>query len=299
MKPQPTTNHRARLFAGFCAFSILAAGMVSPAAAQDGPPPGDRPPREGGRGPGGMGGPGGPGGMGGRFGEDRRRPFELPSDDEWAEITKFMQEHLPNRWRAYDEKETDPRTPMSPRRQGWMDDLKRSIANRYRTYKRLEVEAPALYSAVLKQVQAEDRVWGAWRDFNKDRDNEQLKAQLKEKITELVNANLAERQQRLEQLRAAVGREEKNLAGDRAKADELISTQYERWTSDEFPGFPGGLGGGMGGGMGGPMGRSMGGGFGPSGMGPGEPGHRGPGGPGGRPPGPPPPPQDGPPPEPK
>ncbi|MBC7784619.1 MAG: hypothetical protein H7144_12345 [Burkholderiales bacterium] len=148
-----------------------------------------------------------------------------PSDAEWEEVAKFAQENLPNRWKMYEE-------VVQAKRPNAIEAIKLRMANRYRALQRTRGDNPGVYRALLEQAKLEDDVWAAVRDLRANPGDTGMRESVREKIKALVRANLDERTRRIENMKAALEREEGRLIDDREHEEQLIDTQMEQMTTD-------------------------------------------------------------------
>ena len=150
-------------------------------------------------------GGGGPGGGGGEGEFPRRRPADrfrefTPSDDQIAKAEAFIQEHSPNRYKAY--KKTAPNRPF----------LVKSIVRGYLELKAIENDDPALYAMKLDQLAKEDEIFGlvaAARETQLPKDK--LREQVRPLVKELLAKRKEEMQHRIDKLEMAKSTEMRRL----------------------------------------------------------------------------------------
>ncbi|HEY0008345.1 MAG TPA: hypothetical protein VGB55_06455 [Tepidisphaeraceae bacterium] len=98
----------------------------------------------------------------------------------------------------------------------------------------MRVENPSLHESAIQHAKAEDAVWGAWREFSKNRTDENRTA-LRAKVAKLVQDTLRERQQRIGNLEKILRKEQADLENDRENQEQLIDEHMERLESEGPP----------------------------------------------------------------
>jgi hypothetical protein len=173
------------------------------------------------------GGGGGPGG-GGQF-----------NAEEIKAAVEFARKHMPNLWGVIEESE-----PASMTRK----KMVRFALERYRTLERVQREDPDEYEAALARVASHDEVFELVRQLNEAAPEQRpaLRAQVREKMRQIMLDLLEERERRIAGLRRMLGREEDLLSRDRERIDELTERRIEM-LQEELSGGSG-SGGGSGGG---------------------------------------------------
>jgi uncharacterized coiled-coil protein SlyX len=134
---------------------------------------------------------GGEGEMPRRRPGDRFREFS-PSDEQIAKAEAFVQEHSPNRYKAY--KKPGPNRPF----------LVKAIVRGYYELKAIEIDDPALYAMKLDQLSKEDEIFGlvaAARETQLPKDK--LRAQVRPLVKELLAKRKEEMQHRIDKLEMA------------------------------------------------------------------------------------------------
>jgi hypothetical protein len=156
------------------------------------------------------------GGYPGRFGGPGRW-FQggRPSAVEWEEISIFMKEHSPERLKAINNLPEGPRERL------------RMVATRnYRNYKQIETKDPALAKLMVSRVELEDQVFKLVNQIRSEKGNEAQaqsdKQLLEQKIGELLDVNINERELRISRLQTTLESEQKQLASDSKNKDQLI-----------------------------------------------------------------------------
>lgn len=119
------------------------------------------------------------------------------------------------------------------------------ITARYGGIWLIETQNPKLFDLKIKQVQAEDDIFGLKGELAENPGKgDQIRAELRKKVEELVELRMDERKQRIERLKKQLGDEEKQLKEDQAKKEKMVEKQYERVldapTLETMPDRPGG-----------------------------------------------------------
>jgi hypothetical protein len=99
-----------------------------------------------------------------------------------------------------------------------------------RNLERLDREDPELAHVVTKRVELEDQVFGLAKDLRSadSEEADQIKQTLGQKVAELVNTNLDERQMRIDRLTKTLNIEQQNLARDKDQSDQLVADRLKR-----------------------------------------------------------------------
>ena len=203
---QPTRRSRCLIPAACCAALLLVISTTPSALAQ----PTTRP---GGGGPGAtMHRPGMRGGGGG--GNMRLSPEEV------AQALDFTRRNMPNLAKAIEE--ADQGTPPRQR-------LMRFAVERWRSLQRVQREDPDQYDAAVERLRSHDEVFDLVRRLNDVPDEQRpaLQKQIREKMRAIMQDLLAEREQRIENLRRMLSNEEDLLNRDREQIDELTEKRVE------------------------------------------------------------------------
>jgi hypothetical protein len=161
-------------------------------------------------------------------GEDRgggewRRP-DMPrevSDEEREQIFAFMKEHSPNRFEVLE------RLPDGHWRRHPM--LMR-MAARYRHLQRFREQDESVYKLLVRQFELQDEVFGLTRDGKFD--DPEIISKLREKVGEMVQLSIQERQKRIEGLERALAQEKQRLEDDKANPEQAIDRQLLRMKNE-------------------------------------------------------------------
>jgi hypothetical protein len=174
----------------------------------------DRSNRRRGEGGGGLGGPFSPRWLG-RLAKGLRPP---PTDQEWNETEAFFREHSPKRSEAFSRLPDDNK--------GRRRNIKQLVHSHYAELKRLEKEDPEVYQLRLKQVRAEDDIFGMlmdrWNAGPSRADWTALSTPLREQVALLVDLDLQERRLRLDRRQQSLDKQKQALADDESRRDERI-----------------------------------------------------------------------------
>ena len=139
---------------------------------------------------------------------------------DWESIAPFMKVHSQNRLKFING------LSDGPMKFGMMNNMVRVSRN----LERLDREDPELAHTVTKRVELEDQVFGLARDLrNADSiETDQIKQTLEQKVAELVDTNLSERQMRIDRLKKTLDIEEQNLTRDKDQSERLIADRVKR-----------------------------------------------------------------------
>lgn len=187
--------------------SLLVFAMPVPAEGPVSPPP---PVRDTGR-------------MGG---EHMRRPV-MPTDAQWNEMLAFMKQHAPRRAIVL-------ASMPSERAQR----IKIFAYGRYKELMELQKEDPDIYNKRIHNMELEDAAFGLVMDIKKQTDPKQKEAmtqQLREKVAQIVQAWLDERQHRIEKVEQSLAKEKDVLAKNRKNIDELVKQRMDQIMKGDQP----------------------------------------------------------------
>jgi hypothetical protein len=127
--------------------------------------------------------------------------------------------------------------------------MRRLITVRYGGIGLIEKENPKLFDLKVKEVQAEDKIFALKGELaDSPEKGDQIRADLRKKVEELVELRMEERKQRIERLKGQLEFEEKQLKDDQTKKEKMVEKQYEKVldapTLETMPDRPGGARGG-------------------------------------------------------
>jgi hypothetical protein len=156
----------------------------------------------------------------GRMGGQRMPQLDPGTAADWESIAPFMKVHSQNRLKFING------LSDGPMKFSMMNNMVRVSRN----LERLDREDPELAHVVTKRVELEDQVFGLAKDLRSaDSDGaDQIKQTLGQKVAELVNANLDERQMRIDRLTKTLNIEQQNLARDKDQSDQLVADRLKR-----------------------------------------------------------------------
>ena len=145
------------------------------------------------------------------------RPPRIPpiSQKEWEDIQKWMQTYSPNRLKFLLRVET--------RRSGPFFEARQVAALRYRQINRLAAY-PELQKALLEETTAQDQIFGATLELRNSSDprvQEQADQTLKQSVKKLFEAQIAEKQARVDKLT-------KEIKEQTEKEPDLVKAWYQR-----------------------------------------------------------------------
>lgn len=150
--------------------------------------------------------------MGGRLNPAAWSPME------WEETAAFLKEHSPKRLEVLNSLDENGRKIR----------LRTAFINTYRNIQRLKKDDPDLVGAVIKRVELEDAVFaisGQIREAKRKGEGTRqgnLRADLSQKLNELVDTNIKERQLRIARLERTLKQERERLEGDQKSRDQLV-----------------------------------------------------------------------------
>jgi hypothetical protein len=171
-------------------------------------------------------------------------PMTRPvGNEEWVYVDRFMNTHSPNRWAKFREMPDDSRK----------DRLRAFVANRYRAMQELKQNDPTLFDMRLKRLKIEDQIFDlGWR-INHDGETgpstttpptassasvqpstDQMRAQLKLLVGDLVKSRIEERRWRVGQLKDKLANEEARLKEEEGNQEKAIDAsmngiEKQRW----------------------------------------------------------------------
>jgi hypothetical protein len=141
-----------------------------------------------------------------------------PTESEWRAAADAMRPHTPNALRRIE------RAPNVPARARMM----RALVDRYRELQRIERRDPQQYKRELEQTELEDQILGVARQIARESDPasaKEMRTQLRDLVSKLVDARIASREARLEKLSATLAAERQRLAKDRQDREKSIERQ--------------------------------------------------------------------------
>lgn len=147
----------------------------------------------------------------------------MASEEELEDIAAFMREFAPARWAAM---ESLPDSGAVRR------SVMVYVVARWRHLQVLREEDTQLYDIKVQQMTVEDAIYGLLARTRTPAEREPLRKSLREKVTELVNLGLKEREHRIERLRQALKVEEDRLAKDQATTGRTVERRVDAFVTD-------------------------------------------------------------------
>jgi hypothetical protein len=165
-----------------------------------------------------------PGGGGDRDNRDRPAPyFEPLSDEEFVRAIDFMRESMPNAYGIWQ------RLPEPMRNRRMLPP--RLLAAFRLMFDAQERNDQALNDLLVRQLKLRDEFLGELIE-HKDETVQQMKAALRDKTREIVDANLEQRDLRLRQMEQRLDQERDRLNKDREDPDAMIEAQMHTMWED-------------------------------------------------------------------
>ena len=144
---------------------------------------------------------------------------DMPTDQQWEEVSAFMAEHSQRRWTSI-QSLADDRAP-----------LRRRVWGRYLAMQQMRKDNPRLYETRLQQLRLEDKVFGLVEDYRLSSsvdERDKLRAQIRQSVAAWIGKGLDERQQRLDRLEQMIQQERDRLQDDRKRADAMVDERMEK-----------------------------------------------------------------------
>jgi hypothetical protein len=150
----------------------------------------------------------------GRFGGPGYYRDATPA--ELADVTAVMKEHSPERLKAISN------LPDFPRRRLMIEALRN-----WRNYQRVKIDQPDLAQLMVTRVELEDQAFKLVNQIKAEKSDDPKVAMadrqsLQEKIGQLLDTNIKERQLRIARLQKTLESEQEQLAKDSKQRDELV-----------------------------------------------------------------------------
>lgn len=153
------------------------------------------------------------GGLGGLGGPAQVGPV---SDKEMEAVADFMAKYAPNRWKALDQLPDDG---------GLRHGVMNFVVARYRQLKEVREEDERLYDIKVKQLVAEDEIYGLVMPLKSPTERESHRDDIKAAVRKLLTLNQEERERRTERTRQALESEERRLTSERDHMDQLVDSR--------------------------------------------------------------------------
>jgi hypothetical protein len=163
----------------------------------------------------------------------RGRQDLAPTTSEWEDISAFMKEHSPERFKA-----------LSNLPEGRARTSLVALATRnYRNLLRMRNEQPDVAQLMMDRVELEDQIFKLANQLKSaknqaDRQSDTDKKLLQQKIGELLDMNIKERQLRISKLEKTLQNEQTQLAEDSKNRDELIERRLHVFLDGRLDGSP-------------------------------------------------------------
>jgi hypothetical protein len=140
-------------------------------------------------------------------------------DPHWEAALAFMKNSSPLRTKAVTD--LPDNAPAKQRLQGM-------FLFAYESTERLKTDTDhELYDAVVARMQVEDAIFGLVADIQKNPADAKLKTALHDQVEKFVDANLKERQLRLDRLKKTVEKLQADLATDTADKSKTVETRMD------------------------------------------------------------------------
>jgi hypothetical protein len=157
-----------------------------------------------------------------------RRP-ELNREADFEQAIEFFRLHSPQRYAAFMAMTDEQKERARP-----------AIINRYHSFNWLTSENANLRNLKLKQVKLEDEIFGIKKHLDAVPDtlpnkHKELEDELHRKVTELVEARIKERTDRIENLETLLKAEKVRLQNDLKQKDKLIEARYQQVLTAKDP----------------------------------------------------------------
>jgi hypothetical protein len=151
------------------------------------------------------------------------------NEPERAEAADFIRAHSPNRAALMD--------MMRPMTRDLV--LNTFVVTRYRQLMKFQSTDPELYKVLVQQFEVQDQVLGDMEQMSRTDPSTMptteptaAEQELRDKLTELVDLNIKQRQERLDRLKETLSREEDRLSRDEGRRDFLVEQAYRRAMDD-------------------------------------------------------------------
>jgi hypothetical protein len=161
-------------------------------------------------------------------------PAPPVSDAEWESVAGEMRRHMPQAWARLEQ--------VPPARQARM---KRMFVERFRELQRLAQREPEQYRREIELVELEDEVFGLARQLwpgaaRGGDDRGEVRKALREKVGQLVDLRIRNREARIERLAKALETERGRLEADKRNREVVVERQFNAMANGEpIPGVPG------------------------------------------------------------
>jgi len=140
-----------------------------------------------------------------------------------------MKENAPNRYQLY---------TLLPEQSRFRNDrLLPMLVGKYRMMAKMKDADPELYEFSVKQEKLRDDAFAILRQLHDTNAQGDPRANLRDKMRELVDVLLEERQSRIEKLERALAEQKAKLAQDQSTKEALIEQQTDRVVREAHEAF--------------------------------------------------------------
>lgn len=138
-------------------------------------------------------------------------------------MAAFLKQFAPNRWAAME---------RMPEAEGYRKAAMAFAAARWRHLQYLQDEDPQLYEIKVRQLIAEDKIFGLLAGTRTPQERVHLRKQVRELAADIVKQALAERERRIARLRQELKAEEDRLEADRSAVDALVEKRTDTFIAE-------------------------------------------------------------------
>jgi TolA-binding protein len=138
------------------------------------------------------------------------RPF---TPQEWDDMMAFLEENSHARWYVLSNLHLPENSP-----------IRLGAIREWRNYNFTKEHFPAVADEMLKRYKLEDELFGLTiKAVSSDQSDEEIRDLIKNKISEMVQLDLSERQLRIDKLQKLLDAEKQNLQRDQAMEEQVIA----------------------------------------------------------------------------
>ena len=143
-----------------------------------------------------------------------------PTAEEETKTAQVMEQYAPERFKVFKASREGPAKKQ----------FGQFLINRWRRLEELRTRQPELYKVRVEAIRLDDDIFTICRKMKKANtaDKQKLLAELKEKVGDLVDNGLKERQIRIDQLQAQLKKQNDLLKADSSQREELIARRYHQ-----------------------------------------------------------------------
>ncbi len=157
------------------------------------------------------------------------RRAETGRDIDFEQAIEFFKLHAPQRYAAFMAMTDEQKERAKP-----------AIIDRFRAFDRLTRENAGLRELKVQQLKLEDEVFTIKQRLDALPETlplkrKELQDELRRKVTELVEARIKERSDRIENLESLLKQEKARLQADLKQKDKLIETRYQQALTAKDP----------------------------------------------------------------